>query len=79
MNAHAYVCNFEPPCTVAHNTQRMPPGMGYLFHETRRTLDAGQKMSNKRSQSHAKTSKQMCALIFIDVNLFPNNNGIGSK
>ena len=64
------------------NTQRMPLVMCYLFQETRHdnlvrhTLDAGQKIPNKRSQSHAKTSnEQTYALKFIDINLVPNEIG----
>ena len=56
--------------------------MCYLFQETRHdklvrhTLDAGQKIPNKRSQSHAKTpNEQTYALKFIDINLVPNEIG----
>ena len=73
MNAHSvsYVW-----ISINTNTQRMPLVMCYLFQETRHdnlvrhTLDAGQKIPNKRSQSNAKTSnEQTYALKFIGINL----------
>ena len=79
MNAHSVLYVW---ISINTNTQRMHLVMCYLFQKTRHdnlvrhTVDAGQKISNKRSRSNAKTSnEQTYALKFIDINLVPNEIG----